>query len=247
MDRDPPALVRVSAVQRIVRAEVCRADNAGFRSIASTELRFKCLKVYPERLPTQHEHAREIRQRLGYRDFGVEEFGHEQQGETQPRWPPFAGQQLHITSQQRPVLDQLVLVHLAGHRRTLPSTPPPAARPPTATTRQRLCQLMHFLPRSLTTPRQEQQGGLDPVINAWVANQTQLGEDRVDVLFDRPREEHQLDGRGTVAATRGDLAQNLQLPRGQPAQGAWSGVSPRSSARRGCFQLKVKFGGVSWR
>ncbi|MFJ2210919.1 DUF4158 domain-containing protein [Streptomyces sp. NPDC101062] len=28
-----------------------------------------CLKLYPERLPTQHEHAREIRKLLGVRDF----------------------------------------------------------------------------------------------------------------------------------------------------------------------------------
>jgi TnpA family transposase len=28
-----------------------------------------CLKLYPDRLPTQHEHAREIRELLGYRDF----------------------------------------------------------------------------------------------------------------------------------------------------------------------------------
>jgi hypothetical protein len=28
-----------------------------------------CLKLYPERLPTQHEHAREIRRLLGVRDF----------------------------------------------------------------------------------------------------------------------------------------------------------------------------------
>ncbi|MBV8997064.1 MAG: DUF4158 domain-containing protein [Pseudonocardiales bacterium] len=31
----------------------------------------RCLKLYPDRLPTQHEHPREIRDRLGYRDFPV--------------------------------------------------------------------------------------------------------------------------------------------------------------------------------
>jgi hypothetical protein len=28
-----------------------------------------CIKQYPERLPTQHEHARQIRGLLGYREF----------------------------------------------------------------------------------------------------------------------------------------------------------------------------------
>ncbi|CAI7974465.1 transposase [Frankia sp. Hr75.2] len=32
-----------------------------------------CLKGYPDRLPTQHEHAREIRDLLGYRTFGAAE------------------------------------------------------------------------------------------------------------------------------------------------------------------------------
>ncbi len=32
-----------------------------------------CLKGYPDRLPTQHEHAREIRERLGYRNFSQAE------------------------------------------------------------------------------------------------------------------------------------------------------------------------------
>lgn len=32
-----------------------------------------CIKDYPVRLPTQHEHAREVRDRLGYRDFAAAE------------------------------------------------------------------------------------------------------------------------------------------------------------------------------
>ncbi|WP_040838694.1 DUF4158 domain-containing protein [Nocardia brevicatena] len=34
-----------------------------------------CVKLYPDRLPTQHEHAREIQEWLGYKDFWAAEIG----------------------------------------------------------------------------------------------------------------------------------------------------------------------------
>ncbi len=50
-----PAAVPDAVVEFM--AEQVGVDDAG------------CIKEYAERLPTQHEHAREIRERLGYRDF----------------------------------------------------------------------------------------------------------------------------------------------------------------------------------
>ena len=63
-----------------------------------------------------------------------------------------------------------------------------------------------------------------------VARQTELGEDRVDVLLDRLAAEHERVGDGSVRLALGHRPEDLGLPRGEPPQLA-TGVRPHPHQR----------------
>ncbi|HEY9416874.1 MAG TPA: DUF4158 domain-containing protein [Pseudonocardia sp.] len=69
-----------------------------------------CLKLYPDRLPTQHEHAREIRELLRYRDF--------EEAELELR--SFVASRVWSSVESRRALFDRVVVWLLNNRVLLP-------------------------------------------------------------------------------------------------------------------------------
>src|SRR5947209_6865748 len=69
--------------------------------------------------------------------------------------------------------------------------------------------------RSGARATQVDQGGLDPAMNRGLFAQSQLGEDRVDVLLDGPLRQEEGGRDGGVVLALCDLAQHLALPRGE--------------------------------
>ena len=68
------------------------------------------LKLYPDRLPTQHEHAREIRDLLGYRDFPAAEM----------ELRSFVASRVWNSTESRRALFDRAVVWLLGQRVLLP-------------------------------------------------------------------------------------------------------------------------------
>jgi hypothetical protein len=69
-----------------------------------------CLKMYPDRLPTKDEHAREIRELLGYKDFAVKEM----------ELRSFVASRVWSSVESRRALFDRAVVWLMRHRVLLP-------------------------------------------------------------------------------------------------------------------------------